>query len=151
MNRRQFIIATCLLCLPVLSRTAWAREDRWLVILLDAIQEVETGGEEDPSEALGDQGASLGPYQIKRAYFEDARQEMGDEDKQRPYTDVRVAGFARRVVIAYWKRYAPDALANKDAFTLARIHNGGPKGDKKAKTAPYARKVLVAMKRRQAT
>jgi hypothetical protein len=49
---------------------------------------------------------------------------------------------AERVVIAYLTRYAP----NWKLDTVARIHNGGPKGHTKNSTKGYAAKVAKAAK-----
>lgn len=102
--------------------------------LLDAIRHVETGGHKDPANAVGDQGRSLGPYQIQKSYWQDARVAGA-------YEQVKDDAYARKVIIAYWTRYAKTALANNDYETLARIHNGGPKGNKKSATLSYWHKV----------
>ena len=91
--------------------------------LLDAIRTVETCSCvcEQSHNALGDGGKSLGPYQIGKAYWTDACQ----KDKsltEWSYETVKQDWYARKVIIAYWNRYAPDAADNE---TLARIHNGG--------------------------
>ena len=90
-----------------------------------ALHLVETSGRQGP--ILGDNGRSLGPLQISRAYFTDSR--VGGT-----YEQVVDLGFARRVVSAYLKRYAPQAWAAGDVVTLARIHNGGPAGARTAAT-----------------
>jgi hypothetical protein len=41
-------------------------------MILDALRRVETGGIPDPSLAVGDGGAAIGPYQIHRPYWLDA-------------------------------------------------------------------------------
>jgi hypothetical protein len=97
-----------------------------------ALHLVETSGRHGP--ILGDNGRSLGPLQISRAYFSDSR--VGGT-----YEQVVDLGFARRVVSAYLKRYAPQAWAAGDVVTLARIHNGGPTGARKASTLNYGQKV----------
>jgi len=97
-----------------------------------ALHLVETSGRHGP--ILGDNGRSLGPLQISRAYFTDSR--VGGT-----YEQVSDLGFARRVVSAYLKRYAPKAWAAGDVVTLARIHNGGPAGARKAATVNYGAKV----------
>jgi len=97
-----------------------------------ALHLVETSGRHGP--ILGDNGRSLGPLQISRAYFTDSR--VGGT-----YEQVVDLGFARRVVSAYLKRYAPQAWAAGDVVTLARIHNGGPTGARKASTLNYGQKV----------
>ena len=103
--------------------------------LLEAIRSVESGGHKDGGRgANGDGGRAIGPYQIHRAYFLDA----GVPGR---YEACRDPAFARRVVLAYWQRWCPDALADGDLEALARTHNGGPNGARKAATAEYWRKV----------
>ena len=97
-----------------------------------ALHVVETSGRHGP--ILGDNGRSLGPLQISRAYFTDSR--VGGT-----YEQVVDLGFARKVVSAYLQRYAPQAWAAGDVVTLARIHNGGPAGARKAATVNYGAKV----------
>jgi hypothetical protein len=97
-----------------------------------ALHLVETSGRH--GAILGDNGRSLGPLQISRAYFTDSR--VGGT-----YEQVSDLGFARRVVSAYLQRYAPKAWAAGDVVTLARIHNGGPAGARKAATVNYGAKV----------
>jgi hypothetical protein len=97
-----------------------------------ALHLVETSGRHGP--ILGDNGRSLGPLQISRAYFADSR--VGGT-----YEQVVDLGFACRVVSAYLQRYAPQAWAAGDVVTLARIHNGGPAGARKAATVNYGAKV----------
>ena len=97
-----------------------------------ALHLVETSGRHGP--ILGDNGRSLGPLQISRAYFTDSR--VGGT-----YEQVVDLGFARKVVSAYLQRYAPQAWAAGDVVTLARIHNGGPAGGRKAATVNYGAKV----------
>jgi hypothetical protein len=103
--------------------------------LFDAIREVETGGSPDPTNVLGDNGRSLGPYQISYEYWSDAlykHPEIGGG-----YRDVKNALYAEWVMLAYWSRYAPD-----DSYeTLARIHNGGPLGYLWSNTAGYWKKI----------
>lgn len=97
-----------------------------------ALHIVETGG--GTGAIIGDGGRALGPLQIHRAY----------------HTDSRVAGayercadldYSKRVVSAYLQRYAPAAWASGDVTTLARIHNGGPRGASKPATIRYGEKV----------
>lgn len=104
--------------------------------ILDAIRSVETGGHPDPANAVGDGGRAIGPYQIHRSYWLDAT-ERRPELRELGYESVRDQAIAEQIVLAYLTRYAPDWSAS----TLARIHNGGPRGHKKASTLPYARKV----------
>jgi hypothetical protein len=106
--------------------------------LLDAIATVESGNNPD---AVGDGGKAIGVFQIWRVYWQDAVQH--DPSIGGCYEDCRDPEYARRIVIAYMDRYAP---ANASDETLARIHNGGPRGHKKAATTKYWNKVKKAMK-----
>jgi hypothetical protein len=102
-----------------------------------ALHFVETSGR--PGPIRGDNGAALGPLQIHRVYFQDS-------GVKGSYSQVADFAFARRVATAYLKRYAPKAWERGDVVTLARVHNGGPSGHRKAATLSYARKVVNAMK-----
>jgi len=97
--------------------------------LIDAVHQVETSGR--LGAIKGDGGRALGPLQIHRAYWLDSRVPGRYEDCAR-------LDYSRRVFRAYMARYAPRV---RDFETLARIHNGGPKGHKKPATKPYWRKV----------
>lgn len=109
--------------------------------LLDAIVAVETGGESDPDNAVGDGGKALGAFQVWRSYWVDAV-ERNPHLKSRGYAAVKDRAYARQIVIAYFKRYAPKNATMED---LARIHNGGPKGYKKDSTQDYWVKVQRAL------
>ena len=98
-----------------------------------ALHVVETGGRR--GAILGDGGKALGPLQIHRGYHADAR--IGGD-----YSRCADLDYSKRVVSAYLQRYAPKAWAAGDVETLARIHNGGPRGDKKQATVNYGKKVL---------
>ena len=102
-----------------------------------ALHLVETGGRS--GEILGDGGKALGPLQIHRGYHADAR--IGGD-----YSRCADLDYSKRVVSAYLQRYAPKAWAAGDVETLARIHNGGPRGDRKQATINYAAKVRRAMR-----
>lgn len=119
--------------------------------LLDAMQAVETGGEKCPREAVGDDGASLGPLQIKAAYYEDARKNLPDCLRKAGYGCVKDAAAARTVAKAYWRRYCPAALRQGNVEVLARIHNGGPSGSRQKGTLAYWRKVRGVMAQRDAS
>jgi|ERR1035437_900581 hypothetical protein len=99
--------------------------------VLNAIRTVETGGK----DITGDNGAAIGPYQIHRSYWQDS----GVAGK---YEDCHDDAYSRKVILAYWKRYCPKALAAVDAQTLTRVHNGGgPKGATTKATVAYWLKV----------
>ena len=97
-----------------------------------ALHVVETSGRTGP--IIGDNGRALGPLQIHRAYHADAR--IGGD-----YARCADLDYSRRVVSAYLQRYAPQAWASGDVVTLARIHNGGPRGASKQATVAYGDKV----------
>ena len=97
-----------------------------------ALHIVETSGR--TGAIIGDNGRALGPLQIHRAYHADAR--IGGD-----YARCADLDYSRRVVTAYLQRYAPAAWAAGDVKTLARIHNGGPRGANKAATVAYGDKV----------
>lgn len=97
-----------------------------------ALHIVETGGKRGP--ILGDNGRALGPLQIHRGYHADARI-AGD------YSRCADLDYSKRVVSAYLERHAPAAWVAGDVTTLARVHNGGPRGASKQTTINYGAKV----------
>ena len=103
-----------------------------------ALHHVETSGRTGP--ITGDAGKALGPLQIHYDYWRDS----GVPGK---YSDCQNLAYSTRVVAAYMKRFAPKAWRNGDWRTLARIHNGGPRGHQFKATLGYLRKVEVAMMR----
>jgi hypothetical protein len=108
--------------------------------LLDAIRMVESGGLKDGGrKATGDGGKAIGPFQIHRPYWEDSKV-PGKHD------DCRDPEYARKVVLAYWKRYAPKALESVDVQSLARVHNGGPDGARQECTLVFWGKVERQLK-----
>jgi hypothetical protein len=88
---------------------------------------------------VGDNGKALGPLQIHRGYFQDASE--FDKSLGTNYSKVTDIEFAKRVVVAYLKRYVPKAVATNDFETLARVHNGGPRGHKNPATVGYWNKI----------
>lgn len=129
------VLALALLILLLLPGVALAN-DPDLDDFFYAIGTVESGHDD---EAIGDGGASIGRYQIQRAYWQDAIE--FDERLGGEYKDVTDPVYARKVMMAYFRRYAREALGSGDWQTLARIHNGGPRGHKKKATLTYWRKV----------
>ncbi len=112
--------------------------------LLDSIRQVETGGHpKGGTDAVGDDGRSVGPYQIQWRYWKDS----GIPGR---YEYVRNAAYAERVMIAYWRRYCPEAIAAGDWQRLARVHNGGPFGWSNPKTLYYWHKVRRELAKRDA-
>lgn len=97
-----------------------------------ALNQVEASGRRGP--ILGDNGKSLGPLQIQRAYFIDSRTK-GEYKKCAEYP------FACDVVRNYLLRYGRQYLEKSDWEACARIHNGGPRGRENKKTDRYWEKV----------
>jgi hypothetical protein len=102
-----------------------------------ALHLVETSGRTGP--IVGDQGRALGPLQIHRGYHQDS-QVAGD------YSRLADLNYSVRVATAYLKRYAPEAWAAGDIETLARVHNGGPRGHLKPATKGYGARVKAFSK-----
>jgi hypothetical protein len=109
----------------LLSESDWSR-------FLSAVRLVETGGLPDEGEnAVGDKGKAIGPFQIWKVYHTDSR--IPGE-----YTECNKMEYSKKVVRAYLTRWAPEGATME---TLARIHNGGPAGHRKAATEKYWKKV----------
>ena len=105
------------------------------VRILDAIHQVETGGCKNPSEAVGDGGKAIGPFQIHQSYWADAVEH--DPSIGGVYADCKNEAYARQIVIAYLSRYCKSWSDEN----CARIHNGGPSGGKRKATVKYWQKV----------
>lgn len=102
-----------------------------------ALHQVETSGR--VGAIVGDNGRSLGPLQISRAYFADSR--VGGA-----YEQVADLPFAIKVASAYMKRYEPEAWRAGNVEVLARLHNAGPGWRRKlSATDVYAAKVRRAL------
>ena len=104
--------------------------------LLNAIQQVESSGRANVPD--GDNGEAIGPFQIHYDYWCDSQ--VGGS-----YEDCHNLDYSKRVVIAYWKRYAKRALKNNDYEALSRIHNGGPGGVHVKATVAYWLKVKAKL------
>lgn len=104
-----------------------------------AMHQVEASGR--VGEIWGDNGRSLGPLQIGRAYHTDSRVPGS-------WSQCKGLAYSRRVATAYLKRWAPRAWAIGDCQTLARIHNGGPRGHQKKATLGYWHKIKTEMRRK---
>lgn len=137
MNKRNIAIVTLIVIglLATLAAAVPPPSDYDTGRILNAIRQVETGGEADPSAAVGDGGKAIGPFQIHKSYWQDAVEY--DPSIGGVYTDCTDEAYARRIVIAYLSRYCKSWSDE----TVARIHNGGPKGHRKAATVKYWRKV----------
>lgn len=105
--------------------------------LLNTISEIESGHN---SLAIGDNNRSFGQYQIQLGYMEDAIN-FG----KLPFTPdacwAQNTLLSQVFIIQYWRRYGHNQF---DPETLARIHNGGPKGAAKKSTIVYWEKIQQA-------
>lgn len=103
--------------------------------ILDAIRRVETGGRPHNGEgARGDNGEARGPFQIHERYWRDS-------GVPGTYADCDKYEYSRKVVLAYLRRYCPDAVEACNAQVIARTHNGGPAGAKRKATIAYWKRV----------
>ena len=121
---------------------------------LAAIRLVETGGTANEGRgAIGDGGRAIGPFQIHRVYHIDA----AERDRTLvEYSDCLYgSAYSKRVVESYMTRYARAETERllegrgtlADVERIARIHNGGPRGDRKSSTVRYWRKVRQELNR----
>lgn len=104
-----------------------------------AMMYVESRG--DP-QAIGDGGKAIGVFQIHRAYWADGTRFLG---VSWPYSDAKDPAKAIAVVQAYTKHYAAVHGRSWTAEIIAKIHNGGPLGWKKASTKSYWNRVRNQM------
>ena len=114
------------------QRQSWPRHQ-----ILNAIRFVESG-DRDPVPD-GDGGLAIGPYQIHAIYWRDAiafEPSLGGT-----YQDCRRRAYAERVIDAYMRKWIPVEWARGFAETIAKVHNGGPKGADNPKTAGYWERV----------
>jgi hypothetical protein len=107
-----------------------------LAPFLSALECVESNSRDD---AVGDNGKALGRLQVWEVYWQDAVAHCPEIGGR--YTDVTDATYARRTVAAYLLRYAHKAVDASDYETLARVHNGGPRGAKRKATLIYWHRV----------
>lgn len=91
-----------------------------------ALWQVETSGREG---FIWGKSGELGPLQITKSYYIDAKRK--DKSIVGSYTNCANYVFSKKVATAYFNRYEPKAVINKDWETLARLHNSGPNWKKK--------------------
>jgi len=113
--------------------------------LFDAIRAVESRGKRNARN-----GCHLGPYQISPAWWKDAREAAGWPCPGCFESEASNQRMCELLMLAYWHRYCPVALARSDFKTLSRVHNGGPGGAKKYSTLDYWRRVARELKRQEA-
>lgn len=133
-----FFVLPILAQKPQLHQLDAARNE--LRPFLDALAKVESNHNDD---AIGDKGKAIGRYQIWQVYWSDAIEYVPAIKGE--YNDVKSKDYAERIIVAYLIRYARAAVKAKDWETLARIHNGGPKGARKNATIKYWEKVERAL------
>ena len=115
-GRTRLVLLIVLITILSAAPTAFCADS--LTPVLQAIRQVESRGDDG---AVGDGGKAIGPYQIWRAYWQDAVE--FDPSIGGVYEDCFDPVYAEKVVRAYMKRYAPK---NATPEQIARIHNGGP-------------------------
>jgi hypothetical protein len=107
--------------------------------LLDAIEFVES--RYNPN-AVGDNGVSVGSFQITKAYVDDVNRLY---HRQYTYNDRYDRRKSRNMTILYLSYYGnlyEKRTGNRATYeVLCRIHNGGPTGMYKLKTKQYWKKV----------
>ena len=107
-----------------------------------ALHMVESGGR--VGKIVGDNGRALGPLQIHKSYWQDAV--TFDDTIGGSYSDCTKLDYSIKIVNAYLNRYAEKAILSHDYKKLARIHNGGVKGNNKEATIEYWNKVNKYLK-----
>ena len=103
--------------------------------LLDAIEQVESGGD---ANAIGDNGNAIGSFQIWEIYVSDVNRISG---KQYKFSDRYSREKSKEMVRTYLSHYGGTIEE------MARKHNGGPQGHKKASTLKYWEKIKAELRR----
>lgn len=92
---------------------------------------------------VGDNGDSIGPYQIQKAYWQDATEfsKIGGT-----YQDCMNKEYSEKIIVAYAKRYEKKAFQDMNYEVLAKLHNGGPSWRRyKSDTQKYWEKIQKNM------
>tara|TARA_R100000306_G_C4360767_1_gene135146 strand:- start:307 stop:1104 length:798 start_codon:yes stop_codon:yes gene_type:complete len=119
-------------------------------ITLPAISKVESN---DDDNAIGDNGNSLGRFQIQKPFFQDSmNRTYGTNQAKWPtkeHKDVHKSTIAYAVTFNYHNYYSRIAIVNTKTTNplnavkiIARVHNGGPRGHEKEATHGYSQKVV---------
>ena len=114
--------------------------------LFVAVMAVETGGEPDPTKAVGKDGLSFGPAQITDICREDVNRIFGTRFNRMSCANATISGY---IFDRYLEHYATKERLGHEPTDedRARIWNGGPDGWKKECTIDYWRKVKVELTR----
>ncbi len=110
-----------------------------------ALREVETGGM--GLSALSGKNGEIGPYQITKAYWLDAWIYLSIGPRGN-FNECQKVTYSEETMIRYWLRFVPGEFRGSNWEVLARTHNGGPHGARKASTLEYWFKVRAALERR---
>lgn len=107
--------------------------------LMEFMKIVETGSN-FMNIVVGARG-ELGPLQITKQYVDDCNRIV--RENKFSYDMRRYMQPSRTMVLLYWDHYATSERLGHEPTRedLARIHNGGPEGWRKASTKAYWRKV----------
>ena len=103
-----------------------------LKLLLDSIALVES---DNQSAAVGDGGAAVGMYQLHPLYVKDVNRILG---KERFTLKDRLSPVKSRLMVTIYLRHYG---RGHTLLEMARIHNGGPQGFRRAATLKYAEKI----------
>jgi len=108
-----------------------------IMTLILALIAVESSGND---HAIGDEGLAYGCLQLHAAYVADAAEYAGEDWTHEDAFDRETS---IEIVLAYMDRYATERRIGRTVTIadVARIHNGGPDGYKKAATLKYFDKV----------
>lgn len=113
---------------------------------ISAIGKVESNNN---PKAIGDNGRSLGIYQIQLACYLDAKK--FDKSIHFNYQSLTNTNNSKRILIAYLKRWESLAVQQGDWQTLSRLWNGGcnwrnKTGPAKRNLDSYVQKVEMILK-----
>lgn len=109
---------------------------------LNALQRVESGGEKNPDQAVGDNGRSRGAYQLGKLYVKDA-QSYNKELRKYTYEEiVSTRSLGGDAVIAYLYKYGKKHIESENVEALAGMHNGGNKNPMRKATENYRKKFM---------
>lgn len=119
-----------------------------LSLLIPALIMVESGGN---GQAIGDNGRAVGCLQIHAECVQDVNRVKGTAYTVADRADRQKSEeMCRAYLMHYGNAYRRRTGKEPTAEVLARIWNGGPRGDKNPKTARYWAKVKTEQTR-QAT
>lgn len=100
---------------------------------LSALRKTETGGQKNFGIGSIGKNGELGPYQITKAYWLDAKK--FDKTLTGSFQNCSTKEYSEKVITAYLNHYAPAACVEKNYPWLAEIHNCGPR--KRWETSKY--------------